>query len=175
MADLVIKGAWKKGVSKYEQDAIELWYRLKVMPPDQTAEARAKELTAVAYADDRLVGITTASIDVLPKLRAKFAMNRVLVDPEFQSQGALGPLMQQAFRDVESWAVANPDVGLAGLAGIREQISSDPVLNRPFNATSGTTLIGYTDAGQQIRVRWFPHYRPDAQAGAGARHRAGNA
>lgn len=68
--------------------------------------------------------------------------------------------MHGAFDEIESWAKENPEAALGGFAGVRQQTVDDQRLRRPKNEASGTTLIGFTDTGDQIRVRWFPHYRP---------------
>lgn len=167
MPDFTIHAAWKLGNAQFESDAIRLWTSRDVMPPDQTAEERTKQLTAVAYTDDQLIGVTTATIGRIPSLRANLAMIRIFIAPDFRGHGLLALLVEKAFGALESWAISHPNADVAGLGSIRENVSDDPGLSRPFNKASGTTLVGYTDAGQQLRVRWFPHYRPPAEA----RHR----
>lgn len=159
MSSVEVFGAWRKNDPKFEKDAIALWQRLGVIPPDQQAERRAKQLTAVAYLGDELVGATTAFIDDLPALNTKGAINRILISPEHRGMGILSKLMGTAFQELESWAAAHPEEGVSCLAGVRQDSSDDPLVNRPFNSASGTTLIGYTDSGKQIRIRWFGHYR----------------
>ena len=40
-----------------ERDAVDFWRRLGNLPPDVAPEQRARELTAVAYKDGRIVGV----------------------------------------------------------------------------------------------------------------------
>lgn len=71
----------RKNNARYEEDAVALWARLGAIPERDNALARAKELMVVAYRGDELLGLTTAFIEFYPPLRAKFAFNRILIDP----------------------------------------------------------------------------------------------
>lgn len=160
MSEVTVHGAWRKNNARYEEDAVALWAKLGAIPERDNAQARSKELMVVAYRGDELLGLTTAFIEFYPPLRANFAFNRILIDPSHQGEGLLEPLMHGAFDEIESWAKQNPEAALGGFAGVRQQTTDDPRLRRPKNEASGTTLIGFTGDGNQVRVRWFPHYRP---------------
>ena len=54
------------------------------MPAAATPEERAKEVVLAAYSEGRMVGIVTASIGLFEQVRARVAMLRGSVDPEFR-------------------------------------------------------------------------------------------
>src|SRR5262245_54430650 len=79
-----LRPAWRLRDSQIEADAIEFWTRLKLLPRDVRPLDRAKELIAVVYKDDQIVGVHTATIERVKQVRARLAMLRSAVDPEFR-------------------------------------------------------------------------------------------
>jgi hypothetical protein len=160
-AGLDLRPAWRRGDARIEADAIAFWNRLGILPREVAAEARAKELAAVAYKDGRLIGVTTVTLERLEFLRARFALVRSAIDPEYRLQGVLFWLGLHVREVIEQWAAAHPQERVAGLAGIIEMPESTPRLKQPVWPEHQMTLAGFTPAGRQIRVSWFAHYRLD--------------
>ena len=159
--DLELRPAWRRGDQTIEADAIAFWRRLGILPPGVEPQARAKELVAVAYKDDRLVAVTTATLKRLDFLRARFAMLRGAVDPAHR-RTRTGWALGLYTRDLmEQWSYDHPDERVAGLAAIIEAPELVALERQPFWPTTKFGLVGYTEAGRQIRVSWFEQFRLD--------------
>ncbi|WP_114953264.1 hypothetical protein [Sphingosinicella terrae] len=155
------RAAWRRDDAAIEADAIHFWRRLGILPEGVTPEARAKELVAVAYRDGGLVAVATASVVRLEFLRARFAMLRAAVDPDFRrSRAALG--LALFTRDLlERWSYAHPKEGVAGLGAIIEAPELAAHRKEPYWPATRLGLVGYTADGHQIRVSWFDQFRLD--------------
>lgn len=153
--------AWQRHDAAIEADAIHFWRRLDILPRGVTPEARAKELVAAAYRDGKLAAVATARLARLDFLRARFAMLRAAVDPEFRrGRAALGLAIYT--RDLlESWSYAHPEERIAGLGAIIEAPELGTRQREPYWPTTRFGLVGYTGDGRQIRVSWFEQFRLD--------------
>lgn len=148
-------GAWQRNDPALERDAIAMWTEMKILPPSVRPEDRAKQLVALAYADDRLVGITTAEIQPFAPVRQRFAFMRILMRPEAEKSGISVPLTVACREELRDWSAANPQEQVAGYAAIitAAGYGKKPVL------PAGLTLVGYTPDGHQIRIYWWDHFR----------------
>ena len=160
-ADLDLRPAWRRGDQTIETDAIEFWSRLGILPVGVEPRARAKELVAVAYKEDRLVAVTTATLKRLDFLRARFAMLRGAVDPAHRRTRAGWALLLYTRELMERWSYDHPEERVAGLAAVVEAPELVALERQPFWPTSRFGLVGYTEAGRQIRVSWFEQFRLD--------------
>ena len=153
--------AWRREDSRIEADAITFWRRLGILPSSVDPERRAKELAAVAYRDGMLVAVTTAKLTRLEMLRARFAMLRAAVDPDWRrSRVALG-LAVYTRQLLEQWSHDHPEERVAGLAAIIEAPELVAREKQPFWPNTRFGLVGYTRQGRQIRVSWFEDFRLD--------------
>ena len=156
-----LRPAWRRDDPAIEADAIAFWRRLAILPGKVAPEARAKELVAAAYKDGRLVGVTTATLDRLEFLRARLAMLRGAVDPEFR-RGRAGLALALYSRDlIARWSSDHPDERVAGLGAIVESPDLIARQREPVWPQTGFVLVGYTKDGRQIRVSWFENFRLD--------------
>lgn len=155
----IIKPVWRRDDAKAIQDAIALWRRLGALPKGVDAQARARELCAVAYAADELIGVSTISLGPLPALRARFGFFRCLVAPEHRRSGIARTLLIESRAILSAWSQAHPADKIAGMAAIIENRNLDEIGRLPVWPQSGLVLIGYTQDGRQIRVSWFEHAR----------------
>lgn len=161
MSDVSILPAWREHNADFERDAIAFWTRLRGLPESQSPEARAKQLSSVAYAGEKLIGVTTAFIEYCPQVRANLAYYRILLDPNHRGAHTMPPLVMEAFRAIEAWARENPQAAVAGFGSVRQAIVSEEKFRSPYARTTGAALIAFTPSGDQLRVRWFRHFRPD--------------
>lgn len=160
MADYDIKPAWRLNDLKFEQEAIAFWLRLKLLPAGVEVTSRAKELAAVAYDGDELVGVATTVISPMPALRQKFATFRCAVAPDHRGAGIAVQLTRFCKNLLEKWAEDHPEEGVMGMTAVLEGYKAGRTLE-PFWPVSGLTLIGYTPQGHQLRIVWFKHARVD--------------
>mgnify|MGYP003641982479 FL=1 len=149
--------AWKQNNPKFEQDAIAMWAETGRLLPKHSPEDRAKELAVLAYAEGRLVGITTCVITFYPPLRQKFAFMRLLLRPEVEKSGVVVPLTFAYRETLRQWSLENPAEKVAGYGAV--------ITNRGYGArgvlNAGLTLVNHTPEGSQVRVFWWDHFRLD--------------
>jgi len=153
--------AWRRDNSQFEQDAIEFWKRLGVLPANVKPEERAKELVVVAYRDGRLVGLQTAALARLEQVRARLAMLRSLVDPEYRRSRISFALTLYARDVIERWSIEHPEERVAGLGAIVEAAQFAGREKEPFWPNTKFGVVGYAPDGRQIRVSWFEDFRLD--------------
>lgn len=156
-----LRPAWRSGDPEIERDAIAFWQRLGNLPPGASAEERAREVVVAAYGGGRMVGVVTASLGLFEQVRARVAMLRGSVDPEFRRSHVAIAMFPRSLDILENWATANPAERVAGIGGILESRELVAVQQIPFWPQSGFNLVGFTPDGRQIRLRWFPDFRLD--------------
>ena len=150
-----VRDAWRSGDSGIERDAATFWRRLGNLPADVTPEERAREVVMAAYSEGRMVGVVTASLGLFERVRARVAMLRGSVDPEFRRTHVAGAMFGQALGILEGWAAANPAERVAAVGGILESRELASLQRIPYWPQTRFNLIGFTADGRQIRLRWF--------------------
>lgn len=157
--DVDLRAVWKVTTPKIEADAAAFWARLGLLPPDADPAARAKELAAVAYKDGQLIGVMTVALQRIDFLRARFAMIRGAVDPEYRRGYVVSALAGVTRNLMEQWSKAHPEEQVAGLGALVESHELSGFARRPVWPQSRLAIAGYTQDGRQVRVTWFDHYR----------------
>jgi len=153
--------AWRRDNKQFEQDAVDFWRRLGLLPADVDPEARARELAAVAYKDGRLVAVTTLAIGRLEQVRARIAMLRAATDPEHRRGHAANALAIYTREIIERWAGEHPDEKIGGMGAVIESPNLRGWEKQPLWPTTQLSLIGHTRDGRQIRLYWFRNFRLD--------------
>lgn len=158
MLEIELKSAWQKKDPRFEQDAIEYWTEHGLVA-DEELEKRSRQLSAVAYHGDKLVGITTATLVDYKMLGHRLAFHRVSAHHDYRRNQVMNRVATKAIDVLQQWSLENPQKRIAGIcthydapylrAGNRPPVSE---IHRFF-------LCGYTDSGRQVRVRWFDHTR----------------
>jgi hypothetical protein len=153
--DIRYVAAWRRNDPKIERDAVAMWNEMRILPPNVRPEERAKELVTVAYAGERIVGITTASLQAYQPVRQRFAWGRILLRPEVEKTGLVVPLTIAMREELREWSVANPAERVAGFAIVLTApgYGAAPVI------AAGLALAGYSAEGHQIRLYWWDHFR----------------
>jgi hypothetical protein len=155
-----VRPAWRLADPQMESDAIAFWRRLGLLRGEVTPEARAKELCTIFYVEGRVAAVSTATLDEMPFIRARLAMLRVAVDPDYRRLHLAVKAMQAGRDFFERWSQETGErahgVGVVIQSPDLREHSRTPKWPR-----SGLNLIGYTNSGQQIRVAWFEHARLD--------------
>jgi hypothetical protein len=153
-----IRPAWRIHDRDLEGAAIEFWKRHGLMPPGVDPQTRAKELCAVAYDGDELVGVATVAIGVLPAVKHKFAAYRCAVAPDHRGEEIAVHLTRYCKKLLEQWASDHPEEGVMGMTTVLEGYKAARTREPVWPAT-GLTLMGYTSEGHQVRIVWFRHAR----------------
>jgi len=161
--DFDFRPAWRLDDEEIERDAVDFWTRTDILPPDVTAQERARELVAVAYKEGRTVGVLTAHVGRLAQVRARLAFVRGAVDPEYR-RGHIGLVLYLYGRDLlERWSAEHPEERLAGVGAFVESKELSERARRG-NGPTRLGLIGFMPDGRQIRVCWFRDFRLDLSA-----------
>jgi hypothetical protein len=153
--DIELRPAWRSDDPEIGRDAIAFWRRLGNLPADAPPEERAKEVVVAAYGEGRMVGVVTASLGLFEQVRARVAMLRGSVDPEFRRSHVGIAMFPRALDILEAWAAANPGERVAGIGGILESRELLAAQQLPCWPQSRFNLVGFTPDGRQIRLRWF--------------------
>ena len=165
--ELEVRPAWRRDDARIEADAIAFWERLGILPAGVKPQDRARELVAAAYSDGRLVGVTTASLNLYEPLRARLAFQRCAVEPELRRSQVGSALTRFSFDLLEQWSAAHPEEKVPGFGGIIESPDLREFQRRPVWG-DGLSLVGHLADGRQVRVAWFAHAGgSDAQGWSG--------
>jgi hypothetical protein len=156
-----VRAAWRRDDAEIEADAIAFWSRLGILPPGVRPEDRAKELIAVAYRDGKIVAVSTATIEWIDHLRARFAVIRGATDPDYRRGHAQLALAVPSREALRSWALAHPEEKLAGAIAHIAPGEWGEFTRLPVWPESELMVAGYDADGNQIRVAWFDHFRFD--------------
>jgi hypothetical protein len=162
VAGFDIRIAWQRNDAGIEADAIEMWSRLGILPPEVKPEDRARQLVAAAYSEGRIAAVATGVVEQIDFLRARFLVMRSMTAPEFRRTHAQVALALPTMSRLEEWAKANPEEKVAGLIGFVEPGAWGEAARMPRGPHFGWTLVAYTHDGKQVRVVWFDHYRFEA-------------
>lgn len=154
-----IRDVWQQDTSGFADDVTAYWKQYDFLPPNVSAEARLKRVSAIAYVDGVLAGANTVRIENVPDVRGKFAFVNASVAPEFRRHYLQVRLVGHSQAILETWARENPQEELKGVAVV---LQADFQEGRPFppvTPTNQTVLIGYDPEGFQVRIKWFDHIR----------------
>ena len=154
-----LRPAWRLNDAQIEADAVAFWNRLGILPAGVTPEERAKELIAVVYKDDRIVGVHSARIERVEQVRARLAMLRSAVDPEFRRTHVSMALTLYSRALLERWSRDNPHERLAGLGAILESQQLAERGKQPYWPQTRFILAGFLQDGRQFRISWFEDFR----------------
>ena len=157
-----LRPAWRLNDARIEADAIDFWRRLAILPGDVAPEQRAKELISVAYRDDRVVGVHTATIERVEQVRARLAMLRSAVDPEFRRTRVSMAMTLYSRPLLERWSRDNPHERLAGIGAILDSELLAKRGKEPWWPQTRFILAGFLADGRQLRISWFEDFRLDA-------------
>jgi hypothetical protein len=156
-----LRPAWRLDDPQIEADAIAFWKRLGILPANVAPEQRAKELIAVVYKDDRIVGVHTAVIERVEQVRTRLAMLRSAVDPDHRRTHISIALTLYSRALLERWSGEHPDERLGGLGAIVESRELAERGRQPFWPQTRFILAGFLPDGRQLRISWFEDFRVD--------------
>lgn len=157
-----LRPAWRLNDARIEADAAAFWKRLDILPPGVPPEQRAKELIAVVYKDGAIVGVHTAAIDRLEQVRARLAMLRSAVDPDYRRTHVSMALTLYSRALLQRWSSDNPHERLAGLGAIVESAELAERGKQPYWPQTRFILAGFLPDGRQLRISWFDDFRVDS-------------
>ncbi len=149
--------AWQREDFALETAAIKFWRQHELLPARVDERARSRSLSAIAYADDEVAGVSTIIVRLLPMVRARIAMFRCSVAPEHRRLGLAAQLAVTSRDLVEVWSRDNPAREVLGMGCVVQGAELSEKKEQPVWPISGMGLVGYNLRGEQIRVVWFRH------------------
>lgn len=157
MSEITYRAAWRKNDPELERDALTFWdSKKKLLPQNADANKRVKQLCAVAYRDEKPVGVSTVSIEFVPQLRLRMAVYRCSVAIGMRRKPLSWTITDFSREVLEEWSLAHPEekcMGLLAVLQAREFVERYPMVTGPANMT----FIGVTPQGFPVRVSWFKH------------------
>jgi len=153
--------AWQRNDAKVVEDAKAFWRKLQALPANVSVDERARELCAVAYIGDEVVGVSTMALRHSQLVRCRLGFFRCLVSPAHPDRRIGRRLTVYSRRLLSDWSKEHPEEKVLGMAAILEAPGFDRLGKRPRWPLSGLALVGYMPDGKQIRLTWFEHARLD--------------
>ena len=165
MSEVQFAVAWGRDDWKYAADAKAFWEKLGLISPEER-ERRVSELCIMAYGEGQLVGLSTVTFAVLPQVRARFAMYRCAVSPDFRKHDLATLLSSNTRTVMEAWSLDNPAEKVLGLGAIIQaaELRAKGLQPNWPDENLHLNLMGYTQRGEQIRIAWFRHARLEEDA-----------
>jgi hypothetical protein len=154
-ASLRLADAWDRGDFALETAALAFWRGTDLLPATVDQQARARQLSAVAFLGDDVIGVSTLVIRMIPQVRAKLAMFRCAVAPQHRRLGVAAMLAVRSRDLVEVWARGRPEHELKGMGCVVQGAELAEKKTQAVWPLSGLALVGYNNRGEQIRVVWF--------------------
>lgn len=157
-SDVSFRFVWGVDDPKIKGNVRQFWRDLDVLGPEHI-EDRVNELCVVAYADDKLIAVSTAAIAHFPRLKSRLAFYRAAVAPEYRRQDLGWRITAYSRNSLEKWSLEHPDENLMGLLAVFQAEELKGVQRLPIITRHGFSFIfaGCTPAGEQMRVIWFEH------------------
>jgi len=147
-----------------ESDAKAFWQRLNLLPPAVGIETRLPEICAAAYEDHQMIAVATAVIREVDFVRSRLAMFRCSVDPGARRLRVATQLTVYSRKLLELWSLEHPEEQVLGMGTVVQSPDlNDRDSRRMMMRSTHLGLVGFTDAGEPIRIAWFDHATlPDA-------------
>lgn len=170
---------WKQVTPELKAELLAMWERNNAVRDPAQAAARAGQAVCVGRDEQgALCAVGTAVIRVLPRLRQPMYYYRQFFAQQMRGQKQTVPFFNEARRILQDYTAKLPAPESLGLLMELE----NPLLSARYNAAGGaadgTTFIGYSPRGLQLRVSYFegatllPPVELPARAAAPMRRRA---
>jgi hypothetical protein len=145
---------WRQSTPDLQAELVDFWTRHGALADPVRAALRAKQAVLVARdADGRIVGVGTALLRIIPRLRQPTYYYRQFFAPEFRGNKGAVPFFQQALAILEAANVEKPES-----IGVLLELENSTLDGRYTNAVeprTGATFIGYSPRGFQLKVVYF--------------------
>lgn len=157
MSAITFRTAWRKADPDLMRDAKTFWQSSRYLPKNVDPEERATELCAVAYRDEEPVGVSTATIEMVERLRCRMALYRCAVKIGLRRTPLSWTITEYSRDALERWSIENPGEKVMGLVAVMQ--SRELILRYPEVVAPAANLVfmGFSPAGFPIRVSWFKH------------------
>ncbi len=153
---IIFRSGWQANDPKIIEDVTRLWLRGGVKPA--IIDIRIGEICIVAYSGDEVIAVATAYPHYDSHMRNKFFGYRCMTIPRFRQHNLAWRITAETVKVLQEWAAKHAaDQRIMGLMTVFETDKYLSGARWPLREKFGITLhfVGYTPAGEQIRVAWF--------------------
>jgi len=153
--NLEVVPVWKQVTPELKQELVEFWTRHKAIG-DEASQARADQAVCIGRTGDGAIwGVGTAVLRVLPRLRQPTYFYRQFFAPDFRGQKQTIPFFNRVKSVLQDYNQSLPaPESLGVLVELENQMLSQRYVEA-YGSESGTTFIGYSPRGLQLRVAYF--------------------
>lgn len=153
---LEVVPVWKQVTPDIRDELVEFWTRHKAIGDAASQAARADQAVCIGRTEDGAVwGVGTAIVRVLPRLRQPMYFYRQFFAPEHRGQKQTVPFFNRVKAVLQDYnrSLSAPE-SLGVLVELENQMLSQRY-TEAYGSQSGTTFIGYSPRGLQLRVAYF--------------------
>jgi len=153
---LEIIPVWKQVTPELKAELLAMWGRNQAMHDPAQAAVRAEQAVCIARDEQgALCAVGTAVVRVLPRLRQPMYYYRQFFARELRGQKQTVPFFIRARAILQDY---NASLATPESLGLLMELEN-PLLAARYNsaegAAAGTTFIGYSPRGMQLRVSYF--------------------
>ena len=147
---------WGQVTPELQSELVDLWARNGALRDPSIAGARARQAVCIARdGKGALVGVGTAALRVLPRLRQPMYYYRQFFAPELRGKGQAVAFFNHARQVLQAHNAALPAPESLGVLLEVESAMLANHYDRACVAEVGSTFIGYSPRGLQLRVSYF--------------------
>jgi hypothetical protein len=143
------------GNSDCHEEVISFWKSLGVLPNENEAQTRVNQLVYVARHESRIVGVSTAQKQNIPRLNDKpFFVFRMLLHPDYRLPGLMDKMTLLTYEYLENLFIQG-ETECIGLFAVVENAEQNERRREAITPLIKLVFIGNTQNGHQLRVSYF--------------------
>ena len=147
---------WGQVTPELQAELADLWARHNALKDPSIAAERARQAVCIARnGEGELVGVGTAFIKVLPRLRQPMYYYRQFFAPDFRGQAQAVPFLNHARQILQAHNAALASPESLGVLLELENAKLATHYDQAYVAVGNSTFIGYSPRGLQLRVSYF--------------------
>lgn len=171
-----IDNVWRQVTPELADELVAFWKDNKAIDDSARARDRAQQAVCTLRDDSgALVGVATAMVRVLPRLRQPAYYYRIFLTPEARGRGqeAFLPMVRQSKQILHEYNKGLKQPESLGLLFELENGKLGKAYPHAYEPIFEATFIGYSPRGMQLRVSYFPDAMLQAPARIAARRGTG--
>lgn len=171
-----IDNVWKQVTPELAEELVAFWTDNKAIEDEAKARNRTQQAVCTLRDDGgALVGVATAMVKVLPRLRQPTYYFRIFLAPSVRGRGreAFLPMVQQSKRTLHEYNKGLKQPESLGLLFELENGKLGKAYPHAYEPIFEATFIGYSPRGMQLHVSYFSDAMLQAPARIAARRGTG--
>ena len=148
------QNVWMEKTDALIQEVAEVWNQYSALPEGEQYFDRAKQVVYVARQNGRIIAISTAFPTHIPRLENHLFAFRCFLVPDGRIPGLMTKITALTLEYLET-IKDNYD---PGMIGVITEVQNDRLQEHRREAVypgTGMVFIGYSKAGNQLRVKYF--------------------